>query len=78
MHPRVRQALTSRRRTLTERETALEKKGHKLMMAAMLRPTVSPVAEMEFLLTAASLSWIRLQKRWILRQLQSPRKPKTR
>ena len=78
MHPRVRQALTSRRRTLTERETLLEKRGHKLMMAAMLRPTVSLMAETEFLLMAMELSWIRLQKRLIQRHLASPRKPKTR
>lgn len=76
MNQRLRQMLQIRRRTLTDRETALEKKGFKLMMEAMHRPTVSLTAETEFLLMAISLQWLRLQKRWLQRLLQ-PR-PKLR
>jgi len=69
MHPRLEQALRNRRRALTEWETTLEKKAHRLLLAAMNRPTVSVPAEMEFLLTATSLMLTRWQKRVIQRFL---------
>ena len=76
MHPRVEQMLASRRTALTERETALEKKAHQLLLAAMNRPTVTVRGETEFLLTGLGLMLIRLQKRLLQRLLQ--RKPRSR
>ena len=71
-------ALRTRRRQLAETETTLEKRAERLMVAAMNRPTVSLTAEMDFLLTAASLTWTRRRKEWILRLIRRLEKKPTR
>lgn len=76
MLTRLRQALTAYRRALTEKETLLEKRAHRELLAAMNRPTVTLRMETEFLVTGMLLQLTRMQKRLLQRLLTPRSKPK--
>lgn len=77
MHPRLHKALTTAHKVLVIREARLEKKGEKLLTAAMNQSRATVRMELRFILLAISLGLTRKASQFLRNRLRSSR-PLTR